>query len=277
MAPFRDSVGRSFARTRQGVLLGACFVILIAIAGAVDLAGRASQRRTRSLSRIRCGFRTACPTSCSASGGRSRASAAISSPTGRTISMTSNAARPEVRQALAELSALVTDNPQRIADFENIQKLVDAKFAELTHSIDLNAQGQREQARAFVLSGEGRVLMNELRRVVEAANADESRLLAERTAAVAAEQHASPVCFGCRRLIDCADRGLSIYLVQRNYRAAAAARAELEVDQRKSRADRRIPYRRPEGSQRRDPALRLHRQPRPALAARQHHGLHDRA
>ena len=37
MASFSDTVGRSFARTRQGVLLGACFVILIAIAGAVTL------------------------------------------------------------------------------------------------------------------------------------------------------------------------------------------------------------------------------------------------
>ncbi len=134
-----------------------------------------------------------------------------------------------MRQALAELSALVTDNPKRIADVENIQKLVDAKFAELTRSIELNAQGQREQARAFVLSGEGRDLMNEIRRVVEAAAADESRLLAERTQRSQRNNTLLLFVSVVGALLILLIGELSIYLVQRNYRAAEVARSELEA------------------------------------------------
>ena len=228
MASFSDTVGRSFARTRQGVLLGACFVILIAIAGAVTLL--VEQARTDaqlvahtlrvqdSLSNVLLSVRRA-----------------ESSQRGHLFTNRQDylddfeGARPEVRQALAELSALVTDNPKRIADVENIQKLVEAKFAELTHSINLNAQGQREQARAFVLGGQGRALMNELRRVVEAANTDESRLLAERAERSQRNNRLLLLVSVAGALVIVLIGVLSIYLVQRNYRAAAAARAELEA------------------------------------------------
>ncbi len=140
-----------------------------------------------------------------------------------------NEARPEVRQHLSELSALVADNPQRVADVANIWKLVDAKFAELTRSVELNAQGEREQARAFVLSGEGRDLMNELRRVVEAATADESRLLSERTDRSQRNNRLLLFVSIVGALLILLIGGLSIYLVQRNYRAAEVARGELEA------------------------------------------------
>jgi hypothetical protein len=227
MASFSDTVGRSFARTRQGVLLGACFVILIAIAGAVTLlveqASTDAQlvahtlRVQDTLSNVLLSVRRA------ESGQRGHLF------TNRSDYLDDfNEARPEVRRYLDELSALVQDNPQRLADVENIKKLVDTKFAELTRSIDLNAQGEREQARAFVLSGEGRELMNELRRVVEAANADESRLLAERNARSQYNNTLLLFVSIVGALLILLIGGLSIYLVQRNYRAAETARLELE-------------------------------------------------
>ena len=228
MASFSDTVGRSFARTRQSVLLGACFVILIAIAGAVTLlveqASTDAQlvahtlRVQDTLSNVLLSVRRA------ESGQRGHLF------TNRRDYLDDfEAARPEVRQALAELSALTTDNPKRVADVENIQKLVDAKFAELTRSIDLNASGQREQARAFVLGGEGRDLMNEIRRVVESATADESRLLSERTERTQRNNRLLLIVSVLGAVLILLIGGLSIYLVQRNYRAAAGARSELEA------------------------------------------------
>ena len=228
MALLSDKFGRSFARTRQGVLLGVCFVILIAIAGAVTLlveqAAKDAQlvahtlRVQDTLSKVLLSVRRA------ESGHRGHLL------TNRPDYLDDfNEARPEVRRYLAELSALVADNPQRLSDLENIWKLVDTKFAELTRSIDLNAQGQHEQARSFILSGEGRKLMNELRRVVEAAIADESRLLAERTERSQRNNRLLLSVSIAGAFLILLIGGLSIYLVQRNYRAAEVARNELEA------------------------------------------------
>jgi signal transduction histidine kinase len=228
MASFSDRVGRSFARTRQGALLGACFVILIGIASAVTvLVEQASTdaqlvahtlRVQDALSNVLLSVRRA------ESGQRGHLF------TNRQDYLDDfNAAQPEVREALSELSALVVDNPKRVADVENVKKLVDAKFDELRRSVELNAQGQREEARAFVLRGEGRQLMNDLRSLIEAANADEARLLAER--AERSQRNNSLLLFVSivGALLILLIGGLSIYLVQRNYRAAQAARNELEA------------------------------------------------
>ncbi len=227
MASFRDSVGRSFARTRQGVLLGVCFFILIAIAGAVSLlvdqAATDAQllahtlRVQDALSNVLLSVR------------RAESSQRGYLFTSRQDYLDDfNSAQPEVHEALAELSALVIGNPQRRADVENVKKLVDAKFAELTRAIDLNADGEREQARAIVLGGEGRELMTELRRVVESANTDESRLLAERADRSQRNNRLLLLVSIAGALLILAIGGLSIYLVQLNYRAAETARVELE-------------------------------------------------
>jgi signal transduction histidine kinase len=227
MAPFRDSVSRSFVHTRQGVLLGACFFILIAIAGAVTLlveqASTDAQLVAHTL-RVQDGLSNVLLS----------VRRAESAQRGHLFTNRQDylddfeQGRPEVRQALAQLSALVANDPERMARVENIQKLVDAKFADLTHSIELNARGQREEARALVLGGHGRELMNELRRVVDAANAGESRLLAERAERSQRNNRLLLFVSMAGALLIVLIGGLSIYLVQRNYRAAALARAELE-------------------------------------------------
>jgi signal transduction histidine kinase len=228
MPPLRDSVSRSLVRTRQGILLGVGFFILVAIAAAVALlveqASTDAQlvahtlRVQDTLSKVLLSVRRA------ESGQRGHLF------TNRPEYLDDfNEARPEVRQHLSQLSALVSDDPRRLADLANIWKVVDAKFAELTHAIELNRQGQREQARAFVLSGEGRDLMTELRRVVEAANADESRLLSERTERSQRNNRLLLAVSVVGALLILLIGGLSVYLVQRNYRAAATARGELEA------------------------------------------------
>ena len=228
MTSFRDRFGRSFIRTRQGALLGACFVILIAIAGTVSLLVEQAATDAQlvahtlqvqdALSNVLLSVRRA------ESGQRGHLF------TNRQDYLDDyNEAQPEVRQALAMLSALVVDNPKRMADVEKIRNLVEAKFVELTRGIELNAQGQREQARAFVLGGEGRQLMNDLRRTVEAANTDESRLLAERAERSQRNNRLLLLVAIAGALLILAIGGLSIYLVQRNYRAAEVARGELEA------------------------------------------------
>ncbi len=221
-------VGRSFIRTRQGALLGACFIILIAIAGTVSLLVEQAATDARlvahtlrvqdALSNVLLSVRRA------ESGQRGHLF------TNRQDYLDDfKEAQPEVRQALGMLSALVVDNPKRVADVQSIQKLVEAKFAELSRAIELNAQGQREQARAFVLSGEGRRLMTELRRTVEAANTDESRLLAERSERSQRNNRLLLFVAIAGALLILGIGALSIYLVQRNYRAAEVARSELEA------------------------------------------------
>jgi signal transduction histidine kinase len=228
MASFSDSVGRSIVRTRQGILLGVGFFLLVAIAGAVALlveqASTDAQlvahtlRVQDALSNVLLSVR------------RAESSQRGHLFTNRQEYLDDfNEARPVVRQHLSQLSALVSDNPRRAADVESIWKLVDAKLTELTHAIELNRQGQREQARAFVLSGQGRNLMTEIRRVVEAANADESRLLAERTERSQRNNRLLLSVSVVGAILILLIGGLSVYLVQRNYRAAAAARGELQA------------------------------------------------
>ena len=118
------------------------------------------------------------------------------------------------------------------------------------------------------------------RDVADAMRAEEGRLLVERTADAPTRRNNWPA-VGHRGSVPdwsfCWPR-ISIFLVQRIAQRARRGRGQnLRDNNVNLEADRRIAHRRPERGQRRNPALRLYRQPRPALAAGQHHGLHQRA
>ena len=113
--------------------------------------------------------------------------------------------------------------------------------------------------------------------VGEAMRAEEQRLFAIRTAKADRSQvlASSVTIAGSGMVIALA--GLSVFLVRRSSRARDEAEARLRDNNRQPRSHRRRAHRRSSRGQRRDPALRLYRQPRSALAAGEHHGLHQRA
>ncbi len=223
-----DTFARMLGRTRQAVLLGVGFVLLMAIVGStVWLVDQASDNADlvahtlkvqNAMSDILLNVRRA-----------------ESSQRGylftnqQTYLPDFTAARPDVDSALRELHELTQDSPRRQAQVDRMRTLIEAKFAEMQRTIDLNVQGNREQARATVLGGRGRSLMDDLRKIVDEATDEETRLLTERT------EHSQQtstllllVSIVGAALVALAG-GLSVYLVQQNYRRAERARSEVQA------------------------------------------------
>jgi signal transduction histidine kinase len=224
MGSLRDMIGR----TRQGLLLGLGFLILVGIAGAVtwlvDRAATDAQFVAHTL-RVQDTFSDILLSMRRAESGQ----LGYLFTNDRKYLDDFNEARPEVRQHLAELGALVADSPVRLADLDRISKIVADRLAEMTRTVELSGSGQREAARALVLSGEGRSLKNDLRKAVEASIADEGRLLAERTEHSQRNNRLLLFVSTAGAALIALFGGLSIYLVQRNYRRAEVARREVEA------------------------------------------------
>src|SRR4029078_883959 len=169
------------ARTRQGVLLGIAFVLLIVIAGmtiwlvehsAPDAERVANTLRVKDeLSDLLLNVRRA------ESGQRGYLFTQQESYLGDFAE-----ARPEIDKHVAELRRLVQDNPARLAEIWHMMELIDAKFQEMSRTIELNKTGRRAEARRLVLGGTGRDLAVDLRKSVENSVADEGRLLNARAA-----------------------------------------------------------------------------------------------
>lgn len=222
MASFHDLL----ARTRQGLLLAVAFVVLIALAGMITWLVRQAAddaalvthtlRVQDTLSDILLNARRA------ESGQRGYLFTNQQAYLGDF-----DAALPDVGKKVEELRQLVQDNPERLAQVDRMAALTKAKFDEMQHTVELNRTGQREEARRLVLGGSGRDLMNELRSLIETANADESRLLSARAARSQDNNFLLLIVslFGTALIVVIG--GLSIYLVQRNARQRELAQAEL--------------------------------------------------
>jgi signal transduction histidine kinase len=136
-------------------------------------------------------------------------------------------ARPETDQLLDQLGRAQADNLNRVATVARLKTLTAEKFAEMDRTIELNASGRREDARALVLSGGGRVIMNELRDQVEAAITAEGRLLSERSRVSQNNNTLLLFLTLAGTIFIIAIGALSVYLVQRNSRAREKAQQEL--------------------------------------------------
>jgi CHASE3 domain sensor protein len=136
-------------------------------------------------------------------------------------------AEPEARNLIADLERLSKHNSRRQTTVARLSKLVDAKFAELSHSIILNGTGKREEARRGVNGGEGRDLMDSLRKLIDQAIATEAKLAALRTGQ---SQHTNNLLLvvsliGAALIVLVG--AISIVLVQRNQRLMETAQNEL--------------------------------------------------
>jgi signal transduction histidine kinase len=92
-------------------------------------------------------------------------------------------AQPENRRQLSELRELTQDNPARKELLDELERLATAKFEEMEKSISLNRSGKVDEARALVLTDQGRDLMTVMRLIVERAIFQEGELLTLRSQA----------------------------------------------------------------------------------------------
>jgi PAS domain S-box-containing protein len=86
-----------------------------------------------------------------------------------------------VHQRLASLRSLTKDNPRQQKQLDAIEPTIRAKLAELKETVELRSTAGFEAAQHVLATGRGKALMDELRRRVAEAQAEEARLLKERT------------------------------------------------------------------------------------------------
>jgi signal transduction histidine kinase len=215
------------ARTRQGLLLGIAFILLIVLAGATtwmveqsatDATQVAHTLRVQGvLSEILLNVRR------SESGQRGYLF------TNQTRYLDDlEEARPEIADQLDDLRGLVQDNPARLAEVSRIADLIKQKFSEMDRTIELNKSGHREDARALVLGGTGRDLATDLRKATQDAIDDEGRLLEQRSARSRISNRFLLAASLIGTLLILMIGAMSVYLVQRNARQRELAQKELE-------------------------------------------------
>jgi methyl-accepting chemotaxis protein len=88
-----------------------------------------------------------------------------------------SSALPEIERLYGRLRELLADNPLQSRRLEAMRPHVDAKLAWMRRPIDVRRSGGFEPAQALTLSGEGKRLMEEIRRLHAELDAEEVRLL----------------------------------------------------------------------------------------------------
>lgn len=91
-----------------------------------------------------------------------------------------NTAVASFEEQFNELKKLIQDNPEQTDHLMEIKRIAEAKMASHTEIINLAKQGKRQAALAMVLSGEGKQLMDEIRKKLAEMVQVEEKLLAER-------------------------------------------------------------------------------------------------
>ncbi len=91
-----------------------------------------------------------------------------------------NEALGSVERELASLRALTRDNARQQERWKALEPLIRAKLAELKQTIEARAAQGFEPARAIVMAGRGKGLMDQIRRLVAEAKRDEAGLLQDR-------------------------------------------------------------------------------------------------
>ncbi len=89
-------------------------------------------------------------------------------------------ATTELGGCLDRLHELSGDNPEHLADFEELKRITFEKIAELEETITLARAKRADAARAVVLSGRGKAIMNRARDVVAKVVSQEKLKLQER-------------------------------------------------------------------------------------------------
>lgn len=91
-----------------------------------------------------------------------------------------------LQNVVKELRELAADNPRQRQRIDAMEPIIAAKLAELKQTIDLRKSGDVDGTVKIVRAGEGKRLMDELRRILDAMQSEERDLLARRAQEVAA-------------------------------------------------------------------------------------------
>ncbi|MEI9938664.1 MAG: CHASE3 domain-containing protein [Pseudomonadota bacterium] len=105
---------------------------------------------------------------------------------------------PEIAKIAGDLRSLTADNEVQQRRLVELQPLIDAKLAELKRTIETRrAQGFEPTAKA-IAAGDGKVLMDQIRQLINQMDADESALLKRRNveAELSAESTKSVILWG---------------------------------------------------------------------------------
>jgi len=103
-----------------------------------------------------------------------------------------------VPAVIKDLRQLTSDNPRQQKRIDDGEPLIAAKLAELKLTIDMRRKGNLEETVKFVRAGEGKKIMDDLRRILDQMNREERDLLKQRAdeAAAAASGTKSTIVFG---------------------------------------------------------------------------------
>lgn len=91
-----------------------------------------------------------------------------------------------IPNVVKELRQLTADNPNQQKRIDEVEPLIAAKLAELKQTIDLHRKGNLEEATKVVRGGEGKKIMDDLRRILDQMDNEERELLKQRAEEVEA-------------------------------------------------------------------------------------------
>src|ERR1035437_175268 len=85
----------------------------------------------------------------------------------------------KVVEHLGKVKELTKDNPDQQKNIEDLEKQIKLRFNNLSKTIDLRKK-DFEKSREFIASGEGKLIEDEIRKIIEKAEGVENILLSER-------------------------------------------------------------------------------------------------
>lgn len=91
-----------------------------------------------------------------------------------------NAARPQLHDEIERIADLTADNPSQQARIPQLRNLISDKLDGLAKKVALRREGNPDAALQLVQSDEGRLLMEEIRSLVNQMEEDERDLLSDR-------------------------------------------------------------------------------------------------
>lgn len=86
-----------------------------------------------------------------------------------------------IEYTIRELDQLIQDNPEQVERLDQLHELTGRKINELSRAIELKQAQEEERLTQFLLTGDGRRLMEEMRALVQEMLAVEEQLLQERS------------------------------------------------------------------------------------------------
>ncbi|HEY9701836.1 MAG TPA: CHASE3 domain-containing protein [Allocoleopsis sp.] len=100
-------------------------------------------------------------------------------------------------KSIKELKELIKDNPEQVKNLEQVEELVQKKIDELTETISLKRAGKEAEVKALVLSGKGKIFMDEIRqKLIEMLKIEDDLLLKRTQLAKQSEQLSAVISMG---------------------------------------------------------------------------------